>query len=152
MSVYPSGLTCKNYLYQSQTLKPSARRHIRWASIHFAQASSPCSTMHSSLSFLVSGQAQQIFFFGFDSWSDFTTAKPCFGWDPDKAKMEEASCRGTPPIVTSTRRIQSARKEWFWQNKKKENVSIESNKYAWDSMWTESNVLTKFSNQTNIFK
>lgn len=50
-----------------QTLKPSALRHCRWASIHFPQASSPCCTMHSSLNFLVSGQAQQIFFFGFVS-------------------------------------------------------------------------------------
>lgn len=49
---------------QHQTLNPSALKHWRWASIHFPQASSPCSTMHSSLSFFVSGQAQQIFFFG----------------------------------------------------------------------------------------
>lgn len=50
-----------------QTLNPSARRHCLWASIHFPQAASPCSTMHSSLSFFVSGQAQHIFFLGFDS-------------------------------------------------------------------------------------
>lgn len=51
----------------SQTLNPSARRQILWASIHFAQATSPCSTMHSSRSFFVSGQAQHIFFLAFDT-------------------------------------------------------------------------------------
>ena len=50
-----------------QTLNPSARRHRLWASIHLVQADSPCSTMHSSLSLFVSGHAQHIFFFGFDS-------------------------------------------------------------------------------------
>lgn len=50
-----------------QTLNPSARRHRLWASIHFVQADSPCSTTHSSLSLFVSGHAQHIFFFGFDS-------------------------------------------------------------------------------------
>ncbi|KAL5201503.1 hypothetical protein ABZP36_035857 [Zizania latifolia] len=50
-----------------QTLNPSALKHCRWASIHLPQASSPCCTMHSSLNFFVSGQAQQIFFFGFVS-------------------------------------------------------------------------------------
>ena len=47
-----------------QTLNPSALRHCRWASMNFPQASSPFCTMQSSLSFFVSGQAQQIFFFG----------------------------------------------------------------------------------------
>lgn len=50
-----------------QILNPSARRHSRCASIYFVQAASPCSTIHSSLSFFVSGQAQHIFFLGFDS-------------------------------------------------------------------------------------
>jgi hypothetical protein len=45
-----------------QTLNPSALRHCRWASMNFPQASSPFCTMQSSLSFFVSGQAQQIFF------------------------------------------------------------------------------------------
>ncbi|PVH32909.1 hypothetical protein PAHAL_9G523400 [Panicum hallii] len=46
-----------------QILNPSALRHCRWASMNFPQASSPFCTMQSSLSFFVSGQAQQIFFF-----------------------------------------------------------------------------------------
>lgn len=54
-------------LWTYQTLNPSALKHRRWASIHFPHASSPCSTMHSSLSLFVSGQAQHIFFFGFVS-------------------------------------------------------------------------------------
>lgn len=52
-----------------QTLKPSARRHTLCASTSAAQASSPFITMHSSRACLVSGQAQQIFFFGL-VWSD----------------------------------------------------------------------------------
>lgn len=63
--------------YRNQTLKPSARRHLRWASIHFSQAGSPCSTMHSSLSFLVSGQAQHIFFFSFESGTEHWLSCDC---------------------------------------------------------------------------
>lgn len=115
-----------NYLQQSQTLKPSARRHLRWASIHFAHASSPCSTIHSSLSFLVSGQAQQIFFFGFDSVPDFVTSKPWFGCDPGKAKVEEASCRGSPPIVTNLSRIQDAEMNGAKGQKGKKDIKFKA--------------------------
>jgi len=83
-----------NHIYQTQMLKPSARRHSRWASIHFAHAASPCSTMHSSLSFLVSGQAQQIFFLGFDSLVEFVITDT---WLTTGAG--EAFCKGSPPIT-----------------------------------------------------
>lgn len=49
----------------SQTLKPSERRHALCASILSAHASSPLWIMHSSLTFLVSGQAQQMRHVGF---------------------------------------------------------------------------------------
>ena len=63
-----------------QTLKPSARRHCLWASIHLVHAASPCSTIHSSRNFLVSGHAQQIFFFGFWSCSEALVKTSWFFW------------------------------------------------------------------------
>lgn len=77
----------------SQTLKPSDRRHKRWASIHFVHADSPCSTMHSSLNFLVSGQAQHILFFGFVSVT--TTSLLCW------TKEHALSCACKPLILSS---------------------------------------------------
>lgn len=48
--------------------------------------------MHSSLSLLVSGQAQQIFFLGFELDSDATAADPWLTFcDPDMAKEERPS-------------------------------------------------------------
>lgn len=56
--------------------------------------------MHSSLSFLVSGQAQQIFFFGFESGivdaSDFWS----FG-SFDKDMVLDVVSIGSPPIVNN---------------------------------------------------
>lgn len=109
---------------KSQTLKPSARRHIRWASIHFAQASSPCSTMHSSLSFFVSGQAQQIFFFGFDSAPVVGFADSWFCCKPGKANVD-VFCVGNPPIFSGSKWFQGTLK----QNQslmRKENEEISS--------------------------
>ena len=61
-----------NYLYQSQTLKPL---HVgpTLSLYSFCTASSRCSMMHLSLSYLVSWQAQQIFFFGLVSGPVETT-------------------------------------------------------------------------------
>lgn len=67
-----------------QTLNPSALRHFRWASMNFPQASSPFCTMQSSLSFFVSGQAQQIFF-GFDPGAGAVVAGFC-------AESEASAC------------------------------------------------------------
>ncbi|KAJ6776295.1 hypothetical protein OIU74_000468, partial [Salix koriyanagi] len=50
--------------------------------------------MHSSLSFLVSGQAQQIFFLGFDSLVEFVITDT---WLTTEAG--EAFCKGSPPIT-----------------------------------------------------
>lgn len=49
--------------------------------------------MHSSLSFLVSGQAQQIFFFGFESG-----AEPCSSCDFTETAGEEISLEDPAPI------------------------------------------------------
>ena len=43
------------------TSKPSARKHLLWASITSAHLSSPLSTIHSSRAFFVSGHEQHIF-------------------------------------------------------------------------------------------
>jgi hypothetical protein len=60
-----------------QTLNPSTLRHCRCASMYFPQAPSPCCTMQSSLNFFVSGQARQIFFFGFVSGAGDGAASCC---------------------------------------------------------------------------
>lgn len=57
--------------------------------------------MHSSLSFFVSGQAQQIFFFGFDSGAVAFTAETWFCCEPGKAKAEESFSKGNPPILST---------------------------------------------------
>ncbi|KAK0599041.1 hypothetical protein LWI29_001819 [Acer saccharum] len=62
--------------------------------------------MHSSLSFLVSGQAQQIFFYGFDSGTDVMIADPWFGCDSAVATVQEEPFKGCAPIVTSVSSIQ----------------------------------------------
>ncbi|CAA3013378.1 Hypothetical predicted protein [Olea europaea subsp. europaea] len=53
--------------------------------------------MHSSLSFLVSGQAQQIFF-GFESEAGVTMPEP-WSFCDCKETTEEEFCIGKPPIV-----------------------------------------------------
>ncbi len=55
--------------------------------------------MHSSRSFLVSGQAQQIFFFGLVS-GPAVTADPCFCDEARKVKAEEAFSVGNSLILT----------------------------------------------------
>lgn len=55
--------------------------------------------MHSSLSFLVSGQAQQIFFFGLDS-GVVVTADPWFCCEAVKPMAEEELTVGSSPIFT----------------------------------------------------
>lgn len=99
-------------------LKPSARRHVLWASIHFVQASSPCSTMHSSRSFFVSGQAQQIFFFGLVSKPDFMTADPWFGCEAGRAKAEEVLSVGSPPMSQSLQWIKTVPDRKMQKSKK----------------------------------
>jgi hypothetical protein len=59
--------------------------------------------MHSSLSFLVSGHAQQIFFFGFDSAVGVAIVDPWLCADRDKATADESFCRGSPPISMDSR-------------------------------------------------
>ncbi|CAI9773495.1 unnamed protein product [Fraxinus pennsylvanica] len=54
--------------------------------------------MHSSLSFLVSGQAQQIFFFGFESEEGATVVEP-WSFCDCKETTEEEFCIGNPSIV-----------------------------------------------------
>lgn len=119
-SKYSKPVSFVNFIlsYQCQTLKPSARRHLRWASIHFAQASSPCCTMHSSLSFLVSGQAQQIFFFGFVSGPVDVTPEPWFACEPCKAKEEEIFCMDTPLILTNPLEIKDTENRQTKEQKK----------------------------------
>jgi uncharacterized membrane protein len=56
--------------------------------------------MHSSLSFLVSGQAQQIFFFGFDSSPDVVISDTWL-----TAEEGEAFCKGSP-LITNLQKTQ----------------------------------------------
>lgn len=79
--------------------------------------------MHSSLSFLVSGQAQQIFFFGFDSGTDVEFAEPLFCPDPGRAKVEEAFCKGSPPIAAKDQKI--SLQEGLWRTRKNEENQIQ---------------------------
>lgn len=86
----PSSSSC----WHLHTLKPSILRHCLCASISDWQygCSSPCMVMHSSLSLLVSGQAQQIFFLGlsagggtgcscpFPNGHQLMTARVCVIW------------------------------------------------------------------------
>ncbi|KAK1559048.1 hypothetical protein Q3G72_010013 [Acer saccharum] len=51
-------------------------------------------------------QAQQIFFFGFDSGTDVVIADPWFGCDSAVATVEEEPFKVSPPIVTSVSSIQ----------------------------------------------
>ena len=55
---------------------------------------------------MVSGHAQQIFFFGFDSGTDVVIIDPWFGCDSAVATVEEEPFKGSPPIVTSVSSIQ----------------------------------------------
>lgn len=57
--------------------------------------------MHSSLNFLVSGQAQQIFFFGLDSGVGAAAVETlfCLDWVPGRANAEVASGGGGTPII-----------------------------------------------------
>lgn len=54
--------------------------------------------MHSSLSFLVSGQAQHIFFFGFPSGVDLTTVDAWSSFDSGNAMADEEFTTGKPPM------------------------------------------------------
>lgn len=54
------------------------------------------------------------------------TSKPWFGCDPGKAKVEEASCRGSPPIVTNLSRIQDAEMNGAKGQKGKKGHQIQS--------------------------
>lgn len=86
-------LFCDNH-----TLKPSLRRHRLCASINSLHASSPLSTIHSSRAFFDSGQAQQIFFFGFCSASFVPD-----GMDEDNVGCDLVS--PVPPLMASVKAL-----------------------------------------------
>jgi hypothetical protein len=86
-----------NYFYQSQTLKPSARRtYDEPLSILHKRLHRALRCIHLLASYILSWQALQIFFLGL-VYGPFETAYPCFcddNWVESGAKVMKTEKRG----------------------------------------------------------